>query len=153
LEEFWLSLAKTTLACGAPDCPVAHLTVSGAHPATNSSLSGKSEGTAAIIHRTVRCAPDCPMSQTAPAANGHLRDQRVTRGRANDRMVTPDCPMCTRQCPVRQRDQRPNGRLRQKRKEIMHRTGTVDVGWCTGLSGAPLDRRSEFSSNWISNGS
>jgi hypothetical protein len=34
----------------------------------------------------------------------------------------------------------------------MHRTGTVYVRWCTGLSGAPLDRRQELPSNWISNG-
>jgi hypothetical protein len=30
---------------------------------------------------------------TVPAANGRLRDQRATRGRANGRMVTPDCPV------------------------------------------------------------
>jgi hypothetical protein len=54
---------------------------------------------------------------------------------------------------VRQRDQRPNGRLRQKRKEIGHRTGTVHDRWCTGLSGAPLNRRQELPSNCISNGS
>jgi hypothetical protein len=95
---------------------------------------------------------DCPVSQTAPVANGRLHDQRVTCGRANGRMVTPDCPVCTEQCPVCQWDQRPNGRLRQKRKEIMHRTGTVYVRWCTGLSGAPPDRRQELPSNWISNG-
>jgi hypothetical protein len=117
-----------------------------AGPTANSLLSGKSEGAATIIHRTVRCAPDCPVSQTAPAANGRLRDQRATCGRANDRMVTPDCP-------VRQRDQRPKRRLHQKRKEIMHETGTVHVRWCTRLSGAPLDRRRELLSNWISNGS
>jgi hypothetical protein len=80
-------------------------------------------------------SPDCLVctglygEPTAPTANNCLRDQWATRGRANGRMVTPDCPvctgqcpMCTGQCPVRQRDQRPNGRLRQKRKEIMHRT-------------------------------
>jgi hypothetical protein len=121
--------------------------VSGAQagPAANSLLSEKSEGVATIIHRTVRCAPDCPMSQTAPVANSCLHDQRATRGRANGQMVTPDCP-------VRQRDQIPNDRLCQKRKEIMHWTGTIYVRWCTGLSGAPLDRRKELPSNWISNG-
>jgi hypothetical protein len=42
--------------------------VSGAQAgtATNSLLSGIAEGTAAIIHRTVRCAPDCPVSQQRP---------------------------------------------------------------------------------------
>jgi hypothetical protein len=81
---------------------------------------------------------------TAPADNGRLRDQRATRGRANGRMVTPDCPVCTGQCPVRQWDRRPNGQLRQKRKEIEHRIGTVHVRWCTGLSGVPPDRRQEL---------
>jgi hypothetical protein len=80
--------------------PVVHRTLSGAQagPAANSLLSRKSEGTVAIIHQTVRCAPDCPVSQTTPAANGRLRDQRTIRGQANGRMVTPDCPVCTGQC-------------------------------------------------------
>jgi hypothetical protein len=75
---------------------------------------------------------------TALAANGRLRDQRVTRGLANGRMIAPvcpvcteQCPVCTRQCPVCQQIQRSNGRLHQKRKEIAHRTGTVAVRWCT----------------------
>jgi hypothetical protein len=32
----------------------------------NSLLSGIAKGTAAKIHRTVRCAPDCPVSQQRP---------------------------------------------------------------------------------------
>jgi hypothetical protein len=45
---------------------VVHRTVSGAQAglATNSSLSGKSNGAVAKIHRTVRCAPECPVSQS-----------------------------------------------------------------------------------------
>jgi hypothetical protein len=45
---------------GAPDCPVAHQTVSGAPGdfAQNSSTSGFSWSRRAIIHRTVRCTPD-----------------------------------------------------------------------------------------------
>jgi hypothetical protein len=68
-----------------------------AGPAVNSLLSGKSEGAAAKIHRT---APDSPVSQTAPTANGRLRDQWATRGRANvgwsHRTVrcAPDCVKC-----------------------------------------------------------
>jgi hypothetical protein len=41
----------------------------------------------------------------------------------------------------------------QERKVIMHRTATVVVRWCTGLSGAPLDRRQELPSKSVSNGS
>jgi hypothetical protein len=64
---------------------------------------------------------------TTPAANGRQRDQRATHGRANGRLVTPDCPVCTIQCPMRQRDRRSNDRLRLIRKEIGHRTVIVHV--------------------------
>jgi hypothetical protein len=45
--------------------------------------------------------------------------------------------VCTEQCPVRQSISRTNGRMRQIWKETAHRTATVTVRWCTGLSGAP----------------
>jgi hypothetical protein len=67
---------------------------------------------------------------TTPVANDILRDQRATRGRANGRMVTPDCPVCTGQRLMRQRDQRSNGRLCQKRKEIGHQTSTSGAPDC-----------------------
>jgi hypothetical protein len=47
----------------------------------NSLLSGIAEGTATKIHWTVRCAPDCLVSQQRHA-NGRHRDQRVTRGQS-----------------------------------------------------------------------
>jgi hypothetical protein len=121
--------------------------------ATNSSLSRKAEGAAAKIHRNVRWCTGLSSEPTTLAANGRLCDQRATRGLANGRMITQDCPVCTGQCPVCQQIRRSNGLLRQKRKEIAHRTATVAVRWCTGLSGAPLDRRQELSSKLISNGS
>ena len=64
--------AKTLLSLGAPDCPVVHRTVSGGAPdsvrcarlaCAKWPLSGIHRRRTAIIHRTVRCAPDCPMSQ------------------------------------------------------------------------------------------
>jgi hypothetical protein len=97
-------------------CPVPRLA-----PATNSSLSGKSEGVAA------KKSSDCPVctglsgEPTAPVANGRQRNQRATCG-PRQRSVG-----YTGQCPVRQRDQRPNGRLRPIRKEIGHRIATVHV--------------------------
>ena len=126
---------------------VVHRTVSGAQagPATNLALSGKSEGVATIIHRTVQWCTRLSSEPTTPKANSRLRDQRATRGRANGRMVTPDCP-------VRQRAWRTNGQLRPIWKEIEQRTGTVHVWWCTGPSGAPLDRRQDLPSKLISNG-
>jgi hypothetical protein len=73
--------------------------------------------------------------------------------RANGRLGTPDCSVCTGQCLMHQRDHRPNGRMRQIRKGIEHWTATGPVRWCTGLSGAPLDRRQDLPSKLISNGS
>jgi hypothetical protein len=84
---------------------------------------------------------DCPVctglssEPTVGRANGRLRDLRETCGQANGREGAPDCP-------VRQRLPGANGRLRQKRKEI-----------CTGLSGAPGDRRQELPSWNALNGS
>jgi hypothetical protein len=125
-----------------------HRTVSGAQagPAANWLLSGNEEGDAAKIHRTVRCAR---------SAHGQRSSERsrATRGQANGRLVTSDCPVCIGQCPVRQRAWRTNGRLRPIWKEIEHRTGTVHVRWSTGLSGAPLNRRQDFPSKLISNSS
>jgi hypothetical protein len=71
----------------------------------------------------------------------------------NGRLGTPDYPVCTEQCLVCQPAPRPNGQLWLIWKEIEHQTSTVAVRWCTGLSGAPLDRRQELPSKLISNGS
>jgi hypothetical protein len=87
-----------------------------------------------VVHRTVRW---CTGLSGEPMV-----------GRANGRMGAPDCPVCTGQCPVRQRLQIFNGRLRQIRKEICTGLCTVPVRWCTGLSGAPPDRRQDLPS-WI----
>jgi hypothetical protein len=115
-------------------------------PFMNSSHSGKSEGTAAKNHRTVRCAQDCPVSQRRPRPTVGSAISGIRMARANGQLVTPDCP-------VHQRNRRSNGRVRPIRKEIGHRIATIHVRWGTGLSGAPPDRRQELPSNWISNGS
>jgi hypothetical protein len=154
-SQISISLWCTRLFGGVPDCSVVHRTMSGAQagPTMNSSLSEKSEGTSAKIHRTVWCAPDCTVSQRhpRPTVGSAISGRRMAR--ANGQLDTPDYPVCTGQCPVRQRDRRSNGRLCPIRKEIGHRTTIVHVRWCTGLSGAPPDRRQELPSNWISNGS
>jgi hypothetical protein len=147
----WLKI--TGLYGSAPDCPVSLQRSRPSTSAMNSSLSGKGESVTAKNHRIVRWCTGLSGESTAPAANGRLHDQRVTHGLANSRMVAPDCPVCTGQCPVCQQIQRSNGWLHQKRKEIAHQTATVVVRWCTGLSGAPLDRRQELPSNLVSNGS
>jgi hypothetical protein len=114
----------------------------------NSLLSGFHRRRTTIIHRTVRCAPDCPVctglsgEPTVGRANGRLCDLRETRGQANGREGAPDCPVCTGQCPVHQRLPGANSRLRHRRKEIR-----------TGLSGAPGDRRQDLPSWNALNGS
>jgi hypothetical protein len=62
--------------------------------AMNSSLSGNGKGAAAKNHRTVRWCTGLSGESEAPAANGRLRDQLATRGRANGRIVTPDSVRC-----------------------------------------------------------
>jgi hypothetical protein len=128
---------------GAPDCPV--------RQAGSGELAALGKNSAVYGYNS----PDCPVctglsgEPTIGRANGRLRDLRETRGRANGREGAPDCPVCTGQCPVRQRLQGANSRLRHRRKEI--RTGQCLV--CTGLSGAPGDRRQELPSWNALNGS
>jgi hypothetical protein len=107
---------------------------------------GKMWRRTAIIHRTVRWCTGLSGEPTAASATvGHvIRGRRVAR--SNGRLGAPDCP-------VRQPARSCNGRLLQKRKEIVHRTRTVVVRWCTRLSGAPPDRRQELPSLLASNGS
>jgi hypothetical protein len=107
----------------------------------------------AIIHRTVRWCTGLSGEPTAASATvgRQIRGRRVARsnGRKGHRTVrcAPDSVWCAN------RRQSCNGRLRQIRKEI--RTGhvTVSVRWCTGLSGAPPDRRQDLPSKIASNGS
>jgi hypothetical protein len=114
----------------------------------NSLLSGFHRRCTTIIHRIVRCAPDCPVSQRSAGPTigcairaRHVAEPTVGRGHRTVR--------CAPDCPVRQRLPGANGRLCPRRKEI--RTGHCPV--CTGLSGAPGDRRQDLPS-WIAlNGS
>jgi hypothetical protein len=88
----------------------------------------------AIIHRTVQWCTGLFGEPTVTSATvgRAIRGRRVAR--SNGRLDTPDCP-------VRQPTPRANGRMRQKRKEIAHRTATLTIWWCTGLSDAPPDIR------------
>ena len=120
------SVWSTGLSGGAPDSVrCARLT------RANWPLSGIYRRRTAIIHRTVRCAPDCPVSQRSARANGRPRILRATRGQGNGRKGAPDCPVCTGHVRCANGSQICNGRLRCLRKEIGHRT----------VSGAPNDRR------------
>jgi hypothetical protein len=126
---------------GTLDCPVVHRLVSGEQAALGKRLAAHDYN-----------SPDCPVvHQTVQWANGRQRNGR-SRNRPRQRSSgAPDCPVCTGQCSVRQLAQSCNGRLRQKRKEIGTGRSTFSVGWRTGVSGAPLDRRQGWPSLLASN--
>jgi hypothetical protein len=85
-----------------------HRTVSGGAPNSvwsarlalaNSLLSGFYRQRTAIIHRTVRCAPDCPVSQrlAGPTVGhaihtGHVAEPTASRGHRTV-WCAPDCPV------------------------------------------------------------
>jgi hypothetical protein len=122
--ECWLCTANRLSRSGAPDCPVVHRTVSGAPGCLDpkTPLSGIRRRRTAKIHRTVRCAPDCPVSQRSARVNGRPRILRTTRGQANGRKGAPDCPVCTGHVRCANGSRICNGRLCCLRKEIGHRT-------------------------------
>jgi hypothetical protein len=106
-------LKFTGLSGGVPDCPVSQRSLA---PTVGRAIFTRHvvAPTVGWAHRTVRCAPDCPVHQPILGSNG---------------------------------------RLLSVWKEIKHRTWTVAVRWCTGLSGAPLDKRQDWPSKLVFNGS
>ena len=102
----------------------------------NSPASGSRGSRSAIIHRTVRCAPDCPVCQRS---NGSLRRQRLPavhlmraqRAQTSDlpipvhRTSNSTCPVCTGH---------PGGPTSQKLQRS-ESNGSDDVAGGTGLSG------------------
>jgi hypothetical protein len=128
--------AKTLLSLGAPDYPVVRCT---RLARAKWSLSGIHRRRSAIIHRTVRCAPDCPVSQRSAGPTvgraicaGHVAKPTARRGHRTVRCA-PDmsgAPMALRLPTV---DCAIFGR----------KSGTGHCPVCTGLSGAPVDRRQD----------
>ena len=106
-----VSVWGTGLSGGAPDSVrCARL------PRPNRPLSGIRRRRTAKIHRTVRCAPDCPVSQRSAARSARdtwpsQRSEGSTGLSSVHRTVR-----CARSAMVG------NGRLRLLRKEIGHRT-------------------------------
>jgi hypothetical protein len=88
-------------------------------------LSGIHRRRTAIIHRTVRCAPDCPVSQRSAGPTvghaicvGQVAEPTARRGHQTVRCANGS--------------QAANGRLRHFWKEIGHRTvsGVHRTVWC-----------------------
>jgi hypothetical protein len=89
------ALGSSTAVYGykSPDCPVSR-------SQANSSLSGNHQRRTSIIHRTVRCAPDCPVSQrsTGPTVGraifaGHVAEPTARRRHQTVRCA-PDSVRC-----------------------------------------------------------
>ena len=112
-------------------------------------LSGIHRRRMTIIHRTVRCAPDCPVSQQSAGPTvgraicaGHVAEP-TARWRHRTVRCAPDmsgAPTATRLPTV--------GFATEGKK-----SGTGQCPVCTGLSGAPDDRRQGWPSRFVLNGS
>jgi hypothetical protein len=127
-----------------------HRTVSGAQAGapTNSPPSGIVGDAAAKIHRTFRCAPNCPVSQRRPRQRSRAINGRHVAS-ANGHQAAPNCPVCYRTVRCAKGNLAATvGFAKQGR-----RSHTVHVRWWTGLSGAPTDRRQLLPTKWSSNGS
>ena len=114
----------------------------------NSPASGKANGSSTIIHRTVRCAPDCPVR---PRSNGYLR--------ANGYLQCNKCARCARRsqaCPYWHTGQgtvdvrcAPDTQAGPQVRSSNGQNPTAVMTWrghrtcpvCTGLSGAPSNRQ------------
>jgi hypothetical protein len=90
---------------GTPDCPVCHRTVSGALPDmsgapedfnSNSPPSGIFRGHSAIIHRTVRCAPD----MSGAPRKGGLRNSPASGFHCSRSAIIHRTVRCAPDCPV-----------------------------------------------------
>jgi hypothetical protein len=112
-------------------------------------LSGIHRRRTAIIHLTVRCAPDCPVSQRSAGPTvgrticaGHVAEPMARRGHrtvwcAPDMSGAPTALwLPTVGCAI-----------------YGKKSGTGQCPVCTGLSSAPDDRRQDFPSQIALNGS
>jgi hypothetical protein len=146
LEKTWLS-SQRQFSLGAPDCPVVHLTVSGVPGWLW--RTGCSRRRTAINHRTVRWCTGLSGEPTVGPANGRPRNSRATRGRANGQKghrtvrCAPDSVRCANG----------SGSSTVGCAKIGKKSAPDSVRWCTGLSGAPVERRQELPSWNALNGS
>jgi hypothetical protein len=106
-------------------------------------LSGLQRRCTTINHRTVRWCTGLSGEPTVGRANGRPRNPRATRGRANGQKGAPDSVRCTNG------SESPTVGFTKEGKK----SAPDNVRWCTGLSGAPGDRRQELPSWNALNGS
>jgi hypothetical protein len=138
------SVWHTGLSGGAPDS----VRCARLNPGEQAAL-GKSPRRTAIIHRTVRCAPDCPVSQRSagPTVGRAICGGHVAEPTARWRHRTVRCAPDMFGAPTAPR--LPTVGFAIEGKE----SGTEQCSVCTGLSGVPPDRRQDLPSWIASNGS
>ena len=112
---------------GAPDCPVCTgqcpVRQAGATRTGRSREIGRRR--TAKIHRTVRCAPDCPVSQRSagPTVGRAIGARHVAEPTVGRKHRTVRCAPDMSGAPtVRRSDSDSNGRMRCLWKQIGHRT-------------------------------
>jgi hypothetical protein len=112
-------------------------------------LSGIHRRHTAIIHRTVRCAPDCPVSHPSlgPTVGRAICAGHVAESTARWRHRTVQCAPDMSGAPMAPR--LPTVGFAIEGKKL----GTGQCPVCTGLSGVPPDRRQDLPSWIASNGS
>jgi hypothetical protein len=136
--------AKTLRSLGAPDSVrCARLALA------NWMLSGYRRRRTAKIHWTVRCAPDCPVSQQSagPTVGRVIRARRVAEPTVIRGHRTVQCAPDSVRCA------KGSGSSTVGCAKIGKKSAPDSVRWCTGLSGAPDDRRQELPSWNALNGS
>jgi hypothetical protein len=97
----------------------------------------------AINHQTVRWCTGLSGEPTVGRTNGRPRNPRAMRGRANGQEGAPDCVRCANG----------SGSSTVGYAKIEKKSTPDSVRWCTGLSGAPGDKRQEMPSWNALNGS
>jgi hypothetical protein len=107
---------------------------------------GKIRGRSAIIHRTVRCTPDCPVCQRSNdyfASNDRLQRIKCAPARAEDRAAPEGAPDSLQDLSGAPPDSPEAPQVRAPTVEPQrsaNMAGAPDsVRWRTGLSGAPCD--------------
>jgi hypothetical protein len=106
-------------------------------------LSGLRRRCTTINHRTIRWCTGLSGEPTVGLANGRPRNPRATRGRANSQKGAPDSVRCANGSGS------PTVGFAKEGKK----SAPDSVRRCTGLSGAPGDRRQELPSWNALNGS
>jgi hypothetical protein len=105
-------------------------------------LSGLRRRRTAKIHRTVRCALDCPVSQQSarPTVGRVIRVRRVAEPTVRRGHQTVRCAPDNVRCA--NGSESPTIGFAKEGKK----SAPDSVRWCTRLSGAPGDRRQELPS-------